>query len=116
MFYNFLSLILLLVGGIFIIRGYMTIGDLTVFSSLIWALNTPINVISSSLNNMQRFITSYSKISELFNYKCKVKNIENPIPFSGMNKSIVFNNVSFNSLSISSLFLSPFKISLISTL
>lgn len=95
MFYNFLSLILLLVGGIFIIRGYMTIGDLTVFSSLIWALNTPINVISSSLNNMQRFITSYSKISELFNYKCKVKNIENPIPFSGMNKSIVFNNVSF---------------------
>lgn len=95
MFSNFLSLILLLVGGIFIIRGYMTIGDLTVFSSLIWALNTPINVISSSLNNMQRFITSYSKISELFNYKCKVKNIENPIPFSGMNKSIVFNNVSF---------------------
>lgn len=95
MFSNFLSLILLLVGGIFIIRGYMTIGDLTVFSSLIWALNTPISVISSSLNNIQRFITSYSKISELFNYECKINNIENPIPFSGMNESIVFDNVSF---------------------
>ena len=58
MFSNFLSLILLLFGGIFIIKGSMTIGDLTIFSSLIWELNTPISVISSSLNNIQRFITS----------------------------------------------------------
>ncbi|CDM70319.1 ABC-type multidrug transport system [Clostridium bornimense] len=95
MFSNFLSLILLLFGGIFVIKGHMTIGDLTIFSSLIWALNTPINVIPSSLNNIQRFITSYSKISEILNYKCKINNIENPIPFSGMHESIVFDNVSF---------------------
>ena len=95
MFSNFLSLILLLFGGIFIIKGSMTIGDLTIFSSLIWALNTPISVISSSLNNIQRFITSYSKINELLNYKCKINNSENPIPFTGMNETIVFDNVSF---------------------
>ena len=60
-----LTLITLLVGGLLVINGSITIGELSVFTSLTWALALPMRSVSGMLNDYQRFKTSVVKIIEL---------------------------------------------------
>lgn len=61
-----LTFITLLVGGILVINEPdFSIGDLSMFTSLTWALALPMRNISTILNNYQQFITSTVKIIEL---------------------------------------------------
>lgn len=61
-----LTFITLLVGGILVIKNPdFSIGDLSMFTSLTWALALPMRNISTILNNYQQFITSTVKIIEL---------------------------------------------------
>ena len=60
-----LSIFNLLVGGMLVINGDMTLGGLAMFNSLAWALSSPMNSISNLLNDMQRFFTSAEKVVEI---------------------------------------------------
>ncbi len=60
-----LTIFNLLAGGLFVIRGEMTLGGLAMFNSLAWALSSPMNSISNLLNDMQRFFTSAEKVVEI---------------------------------------------------
>ena len=60
-----LSIFNLVVGGLFVIRGEMSLGGLAMFNSLAWALSSPMNSISNLLNDMQRFFTSAEKVVEI---------------------------------------------------
>ena len=60
-----LSVINLLAGGIFAACGKITIGELTMFTSLSWALANPIKNISTMLNDYQRFSASVEKVIEI---------------------------------------------------
>ena len=60
-----LSFITLLVGGFLCIRGDISLGDLTLFTSLTWALANPMRNISGLLSDWQRFGTSAQKVIEL---------------------------------------------------
>ena len=60
-----LAIFNLLVGGLFVIRGEMSLGGLAMFNSLAWALSSPMNSISNLLNDMQRFFTSAEKVVEI---------------------------------------------------
>ena len=60
-----LSVINLLAGGIFAAYGKITIGELTMFTSLSWALANPIKNISTMLNDYQRFSASVEKVIEI---------------------------------------------------
>ena len=60
-----LTIFNLLVGGLFVINGEMTLGGLAMFNSLAWALSSPMNSISNLLNDMQRFFTSAEKVVEI---------------------------------------------------
>ncbi len=68
-FLNFFSQSLaifnLLIGGMLVINGDMTLGGLAMFNSLAWALSSPMNSISNLLNDMQRFFTSAEKVVEI---------------------------------------------------
>lgn len=91
-----LSVILVLVGGILVIKGQMTLGDLVVFNGLIWALNNPMRNAGWLVNDVQRFVAAADKIKELLDANPRI-NIAVPgmIP-NEIKGEITFENVSFN--------------------
>lgn len=60
-----LTFINLLVGGILVIKGRITIGELTLFTGLTWALANPMKNFAAYLNDVQRFNASVEKVAEL---------------------------------------------------
>ena len=64
-----LSVICILVGGIFVMNGSMTFGLLTTFTGLTWNLANPMKWLGHFINDYQRFRTSAEKVIELY-YNC----------------------------------------------
>lgn len=61
-----LTIITLLVGGIFMINGELTAGEMMAFSSLTWALANPLKNLGMLINDIQRFSASSAMIIEIF--------------------------------------------------
>ena len=93
---SFLSIIMILVGGILVINKSMTLGDLVIFNGLIWALNNPMRMAGYLINDTERFIASSIKIRELLNTESSIKDPEAPIKPERIRGDILFDNVSFS--------------------
>lgn len=91
-----LSIVLILVGGILVINKSMTLGDLVVCNSLLWAINNPMRMAGYLINDTERFIASSIKIRELLNTETDIKNKKNPIRLDKIKGDVVFDNVSFS--------------------
>ncbi|MFP3126854.1 ABC transporter ATP-binding protein/permease [Ectobacillus funiculus] len=90
-----LTVLMIFAGGIMVIRGSLTIGELVMFNSLIWALNNPMRMAGWLINDVQRFIASAEKIEDLMNTEPQ---IVNPASSKKINTSlgvVEFNHVSF---------------------
>lgn len=61
-----LTVTTLLVGGIFMIQGKLTAGEILAFSSLTWALANPLRNLGMLINDIQRFFASCQMIIESF--------------------------------------------------
>lgn len=61
-----LSVAILLVGGIFLIMGRITIGEFVLFNSLSWTLSNPMRMLGFLINDIQRFFVSANKVIELY--------------------------------------------------
>ena len=61
-----LSIVVLLVGGIFVMKGRITLGQLLAFSSLTGLFARPVRLLGNVLNDMQRFGASVEKVIELY--------------------------------------------------
>lgn len=61
-----LSVVQLIVGGIFVITGRLTMGEYVAFSSLIWTLSNPMRNVGTLINDLQRFMASATKIIEVY--------------------------------------------------
>ena len=61
-----LTIITLLAGGIFMINGELTAGEMMAFSSLTWALANPLKNLGMPINDIQRFSASSAMIIEIF--------------------------------------------------
>ena len=61
-----LSIAVLLVGGVFLIIGRISIGTFTMFNSLCWTLTSPMRMLGMHINDLQRFFASANKIIELY--------------------------------------------------
>lgn len=68
-----LSVAALLVGGIFLITGRISIGTFTLFNGLCWTLSSPMRTLGMLVNDLQRFFASASKIIELFYERSTIK-------------------------------------------
>lgn len=73
-----LSVVILLAGGVFIMRGQLTYGGLAVFTSLSWALANPMRNLGMLLNDFQRFFTSANKVIELYYARPRIADPEKP--------------------------------------
>lgn len=93
---SFLSIIMILVGGILVINKSMTLGDLVIFNGLLWALNNPMRMAGYLINDTERFIASSIKIRELLNTESNIKNSKAPVKSERIHGDILFDNVSSN--------------------
>ncbi|MHC1748819.1 MAG: ABC transporter ATP-binding protein [Cellulosilyticaceae bacterium] len=93
---NSLSVVMLLGGGILVIKGRMTLGDLAIFNGLLWALNNPMRMAGYLINDTQRFIASSEKIREILGTETKIKNVDDVADVRKIKGDITFKNVSFS--------------------
>lgn len=92
-----LTVITVLAGGIFIIRGELTFGDLMAFSALSWAISNPMRMLGIILNDLQRFFASSDKVIELYYSHPTIIDRFDATEFDGKAKGkISFEDVTFN--------------------
>lgn len=65
-FANLMPVVLLLVGGLFIIGGRITMGEYVAFSGLIWAIANPMRQLGNIMNEFQRFSAAADKVMEIY--------------------------------------------------
>ncbi|MCL2638066.1 MAG: ABC transporter ATP-binding protein/permease [Oscillospiraceae bacterium] len=94
--YGVLMVVQILVGGAFTISGRLTLGELSVFLSLIWAMSFPIQQLGMLINDLQRFTASANKIIEVYYNRPKIATRTDAVSINGRIKgAIEFKNVSF---------------------
>jgi len=95
-FANLMPIVLLVVGGLFIINGQITMGEYVAFSGLIWAVQNPMRMLGNIMNEFQRFAAASDKVMEIYYSEPKIVDKENavdmPNRFAG---KVEFKNVSF---------------------
>lgn len=93
---NMLRIVLLLVGGIFLIKEEITMGQYVAFTGLIWALSNPMRMMGNILNEFQRFSAAADKVMEIYYSEPEIVDAEDavdkPERFAG---KVEFRNVSF---------------------
>ena len=65
-FANALSVVMLLGGGFFLIKGEITMGEYVAISGLIWGIANPVRNLGIYVNDMQRFMASAMKVIEIY--------------------------------------------------
>ncbi|MBE6836736.1 MAG: ABC transporter ATP-binding protein [Ruminococcus sp.] len=91
-----LNIVMLLCGGIFLIKGWLTMGEYIAFSGLIWTLSNPIRQFGMVINDLQRFTASSQKIIEIYYSKPSIVDSEKAVsPEERLKGEIEFKNVSF---------------------
>ena len=93
---NAMMLITVFVGGLFIIRGEITPGELAIFTSLSWALSNPMRELGNLLNELQRFSTSAAKVQELYYATPSIVDAPDAVDHDRMKGKIEFRNVSYS--------------------
>jgi ATP-binding cassette, subfamily B, multidrug efflux pump len=88
--------IMILAGGIMVIGGSLTIGELVMFNSLIWALNNPMRMAGWLINDTQRFIASAEKVEELLKTKPSINSGDKGTTISVEKGKIEFDRVYFS--------------------
>ncbi len=87
-----MQLLLVLFGGIFVIQGYITIGNFIIMYSFIERIKKPFIEMSGFINEWQEFRIAVSKVRKLLETKPKIKSLGEK-ELSSIN-NIVFQNVS----------------------
>jgi len=62
---QFLMVIMLVAGGYFLIKGWLTLGEYMAFSSLTWALSAPMQMLGPLLADLERYTASGEMIREV---------------------------------------------------
>jgi ATP-binding cassette subfamily B protein len=93
---SFLTVILMLVGGIMCVKGAMTLGDMVIVNSYLWMLNMPLRMFGWLINDYQRFTTSVVKIYTTVSEKPKITNPLKPRNEKKIKGEVEFKDVSYN--------------------
>ena len=93
---NLMPVVMLAVGGFFLIRGQLTMGEYVALSGLIWAIANPMRQMGNIMNEFQRFSAASQKVMEIYYSEPKIKDakdaVAHPERFEG---KIEFEDVSF---------------------
>ncbi len=93
---NLLPVILMLVGGLFLIGGRLTMGEYVAFSGLTWAIANPMRMLGNIMNEFQRFAAASRKVMEIDFSEPEIRDlpgaVAHPERFEGL---VEFKDVSF---------------------
>ena len=92
---NAIQLVTVFVGGLFIISGELTPGELAIFTGLSWAVSNPMRDLGNLINDLQRFSTSAAKVMELYYAVPSVTDAPDAVPHDRVHGKIEFDHVSF---------------------
>ena len=93
---NAMSLITIFIGGLFIIWGEITPGELSVFTALAWALANPMRNLGNLINDLQRFGASANKIIEVYYSRPLIMDRQDAVDHPQPQGKINFEDVSFS--------------------
>jgi ATP-binding cassette, subfamily B, multidrug efflux pump len=91
-----LTVVMILAGGFMVISGSLTIGELVMFNSLIWAINNPMRMAGWLINDVQRFIASAEKVEDLLLTNSQIINGSEKNSMSESIGTVEFNHVYFS--------------------
>lgn len=92
---NMPTIILMLVGGIMVVNGEMTLGEMITFNGYLWTLNGPLRMMGWLINDIQGFNTSLEKIYDTYQEEPEVKEPEHPIYLETLKGAVEFKNVDY---------------------
>ena len=93
---NAIQLVTVFMGGLFIIRGELTPGQLAIFTGLSWAVSNPMRELGNLINDLQRFSTSAAKVMELYFSQPAIVDSPEAVDHPKMQGDIVFDHVTFH--------------------
>ena len=93
---NAIQLVTVFMGGLFIIRGELTPGELAIFTGLSWAVSNPMRELGNLINDLQRFSTSAAKVMELAFGNPAIVDSPDAVDHSEAKGEIEFSDVSFS--------------------
>jgi ATP-binding cassette subfamily B protein len=93
---NAIQLVTVFVGGLFIIRGELTPGELAIFTGLSWAVSNPMRELGNLINDLQRFSTSAAKVIELYYSTPMITDSPDAVAHDRLQGKIEFDHVSFS--------------------
>mgnify|MGYP005838428207 CR=1 FL=1 len=91
-----LNIVMILVGGMMVMRGGLTYGELVAYSGYIWALNDPMRMVGWLINDTQRFFAASEKVMKILSAEPKIRNSENVVEKNKIKGVIEFQNVGFS--------------------
>ncbi|MBQ3791404.1 MAG: ABC transporter ATP-binding protein [Lachnospiraceae bacterium] len=95
-FADLMPVVMLAVGGVFLIRGSLTMGEYVTISGLIWAVANPMRMMGNILNEFQRFSAASDKVMEIYYSEPGIRDLPSALPHPDrFHGRIEFRNVSF---------------------
>ena len=83
------------VGGIFLVKGYVTLGEFTSLSGLVGSIVTPMATVGNIINTVQQFSASASKLKAIEDAVPEIENHKVLKRGAGLTGKVAFKNVSF---------------------
>lgn len=95
-FGGMMTVVIILVGGVLVMNGKLSYGQLVVFTSLSGTLNVPLNIANWLSDQVQRFFMSGEKIIEMMTIEPGIKDAGDSIALEKCRGEVEFRNVSFS--------------------
>lgn len=89
-----LDFITLIFGALFVVKGWMSLGQLVTFESFLWMVDSPVRQVGWLLNDMEHFNASCIKIRDLLVMKPRIREPQIKMP-KRIRGDIRFDHVSF---------------------
>lgn len=93
---NLSTVLVISIGGIFVIKDHISVGQLVAFTSYLGMLTWPMRDLGWLINLLSRGKASIGKINKILAVEQKVSNCEKPVDLEEIKDDIVFENVSFS--------------------
>lgn len=95
-FINYLgTAIVLFMGAYFVINHQLTVGELVAYISYVSMLQTPIRALTALLNQLQRSLVSYDRVTEILKVEPEIVDAPDAVDFPNLSKGISLDHVDF---------------------
>ncbi|MGL5068298.1 MAG: ABC transporter ATP-binding protein [Sarcina sp.] len=92
---NISYVVIAVLGGIFVTKGYITLGDIQAFIRYVNQFTQPMSQVANIMNVLQSTAASAERVFEILDEKEEVKEAVNPVKLENVKGNVTFENVKF---------------------